>query len=274
MKPAPFAYARAKSLDDVFDKLDAHGDQARLLAGGQSLIATLNLRLSTPSLLLDINGLAELRGIKVESNTLRIGALTRHAELGADPLVARHAPLLAEAVPHIAHAAIRNRGTIGGSVAFADPAAELPACMLALEATIVAQGRGGERRIAADDFFKGLYETDLRDGELIVALEIPLPAAGQRSALIELARRHGDYAIVGLAALVRPGVARLAWFGVGGTPLRSLLAEAAFAHGDLAAAQDALAQDLDPPGDLHGPPQFRLHLARVLLGRAFAKLKG
>ena len=273
MKPAPFAYARANSLDDVFATLDAHGDQAKLLAGGQSLIPTLNLRLSAPALLLDINGLAELRGVSVQGNALRIGALTRHAELGADPLVARHAALLSQAVPHIAHAAIRNRGTIGGSVALADPAAELPACMLALDAVIVAQGRAGARRIAATDFFKGLYETDLRAGELIVALEIPLPAASQRAALVELARRHGDYAIVGLAAVLRPDAARLAWFGVGGVPQRSLRAEAAFARGDIKAAQDALAEDLDPPGDLHGPPEFRRHLARVLLGRAFAKLK-
>ncbi len=274
MKPAPFAYARAHSLADVFDTLDAHGDQARLLAGGQSLIPTLNLRLSAPALLLDINGLAELRGIVVQGGVLRIGALTRHAELGENPLVAQYAPLLTEAVPHIAHAAIRNRGTIGGSVALADPASELPACMLALEATIVAEGRGGTRRVAAADFFKGLYATDLREGELIVALEIPLPAASQRSALVELARRHGDYAIVGLAAVARPGAARLGWFGVGATPLRSPVAEAAFARGDLRAAQDALATELDPPGDLHGPPELRRHLARVLLGRAFAKLTG
>lgn len=274
MKPAPFAYARARSLDDVFAALDAHGDQAKLLAGGQSLIPTLNLRLSAPALLLDINGLAALRGIAVEGGVLRIGALTRHAELGADPLVAYHAPLLTQAVPHIAHAAIRNRGTIGGSVALADPAAELPACMLALDAVIVAQSCDGERRIAAADFFLGLYETALRASELIVALEIPLPAAGQRAALVELARRHGDYAIVGLAAVLRADAARLAWFGVGGVPTRSLRAEAAFARGDIKAAQDALAEDLDPPGDLHGPPEFRRHLARVLLGRAYATLRG
>lgn len=269
MKPAPFAYARARSLDEVFDTLDRHGDDARLLAGGQSLLPTLNLRLSAPSLLLDITGLAELRGISERPDgTLVLGALTRHAMLATDPLVARRAPLLAQAAPHIAHAAIRNRGTLGGSLALADPAAELPACAVALDATIVARGRDGERRIAASDFFQALYTTDLRPGELIVALEIP--PADHRTVLLELARRHGDYAIVGLAATSAP---RLVFFGVGATPVRARGAEAAFAAGDIAAAQAALDAELDPPGDLHGPPALRRQLARTLLARAAAALR-
>ncbi|NKC29254.1 FAD binding domain-containing protein [Falsiroseomonas selenitidurans] len=275
MKPAPFAYARAASLPEVFDLLDRHGESARLLAGGQSLVAALNLRLSSPGILLDINGVEALRGIGFADGVLRIGALTRHAELGADPLVARHAPLLARAVPHIAHAAIRTRGTIGGSLALADPAAELPACALALDATLVLASRGGERRVAAVDFFQGLYQTALRGDEVLAAVEIA-SRAGQACTLQELARRHGDYAIVGLAAQAGPpgaGVA-LAWFGVGGTPLRTPRAEAALVAGDLAGAQAALAGEIDPPADLHGPPALRHHLARVLLGRAAAALKG
>ncbi|NKE47233.1 xanthine dehydrogenase family protein subunit M [Roseomonas frigidaquae] len=273
MKPAPFAYARASTLAEVFDALETHGDAARLLAGGQSLVAALNLRLASPSLLLDINGVAALRGVTFADGLLRIGALTRHAELGADPLVALHAPLLAQAVPHIAHAAIRNRGTIGGSLALADPAAELPACVLALEAVLVLASRAGERRVAAGDFFQGLYRTALRGDEVLAAVEVP-PRAGASCTVQELARRHGDYAIVGLAAQSLGQGVQLAWFGVGAVPLRTPLAEAALAAGDIAGAQAALAGELDPPGDLHGPPALRLHLARVLLGRAAAALKG
>ena len=277
MKPAPFAYARATTLEVVFDTLERHGDSARILAGGQSLMPTLNLRLSAPELLLDINGIVALRGIALNGEVIRVGALTRHAELGTDPLVARHLPLLAQAVPHIAHPAIRNRGTIGGSLALADPAAELPACALALDATIVAIGRGGERRIPAREFFVGLYTTALAANEIVAAVEFPVPAAGHRACILELARRPGDYAIVGLAATARregEGLRdpRLAWFGVGATALRTPAAEAALAAGDVPAAQAALDDELDPPEDLHGPPSLRRHLARVLLGRAVARL--
>lgn len=273
MKPAPFAYARATTLAEVFDVLETHGDAARLLAGGQSLVAALNLRLASPSLLLDINGVAALQGVSFANGALRVGALTRHAELGADPLVALHAPLLAQAVPHIAHAAIRNRGTIGGSLALADPASELPACVLALDAVLVLASRAGERRVAADAFFLGLYQTALRGDEVLAAVEIP-SRAGAACTLQELARRHGDYAIVGLAAQMMGQGVRLAWFGVGATPLRTPRAEAALTAGDVNAAQAALTAELDPPQDLHGPPALRLHLARVLLGRAAVAMKG
>lgn len=273
MKPAPFAYARATTLDDVFAALARHGDAARLLAGGQSLVPALNLRLSAPELLIDINGVAALRGVSLADGVLRIGALTRHQELGADPHVARHAPLLTKAVPWIAHAAIRARGTIGGSIAMADPAAELPACALALEATLVIGSAAGERRVAARDFFQDLYQTALRPDEVLVAVEVP-SHEGAACTVQELARRQGDYAIVGLAAQRAGAAVRLAWFGVGATPLRTPRAEAALAEGDLAAAQDAVAQEIDPPGDLHGPPALRRHLARVLLGRAAAAMGG
>lgn len=272
MKPAPFAYARASGLAEVFDVLERRGEECRLLAGGQSLLPALNLRLATPALLLDISGVAELRGIEeLPDGGLRIGALTRHAELESDPLVAAKAPLLAKAAPLIAHPAIRNRGTLGGSLALADPAAELPACMLALEATILAHNRQGERRIPARDFFRGLYETALGADEVLAAVEIPPPIPGEGSVILELARRHGDYAIVGVAAVGRRRSARLAFFGVGATAKRATAAETALAEG-VAAAQAALAADLDPPADLHGPPAFRLHLARVLLGRALSQL--
>lgn len=274
MKPAPFEYIKARSLAELFNVLDSATGEVRLLAGGQSLVPALNLRLSTPALLLDINGLPELKGIALRGDVLRIGALTRHAELGADPLVARDAPLLAEAVPEIAHAAIRARGTIGGSLALGDPAAELPACALALEAVMVLASRAGERRVKARDFFQGLYQTALRTEEVLTAIEVPVAPPGARHALLELARRRGDYAIVGLAAQAIGRNVRLAWFGVGATPLRTPRAEAALAAGDLAAAQAALETELDPPTDLHGPPALRRHLARVLLGRAAPRLRG
>jgi carbon-monoxide dehydrogenase medium subunit len=212
---------------------------------------------------------------------LRIGALTRHAELGRDPLVARHAPLLAEAVPFIAHPAIRNRGTIGGSLAYADPAAELPACIVALGATVVLASAAGERRVPAASFFTGLLETALRPGELILAVEVPTATPAHRSAIVEVARRSGDYAMAGLAACVRldgPRVAaaRLAYFGVGNGPVLAQGAMAALQGRTLgaesiAAAQAALAGDLDPPSDLHGPPEMKRHLARVLTARALSR---
>ena len=173
MKAPPFDYVRVAALPEVFALLQQHGDQARVLAGGQTLLATLNMRLSEPALLIDIGGLAALRGIALAGGMLRIGALTTHAEIESSALVAVHAPLLAQAAPHIAHRAIRNRGTLGGSLAYADPAAEWPACALALDATLVLASAGGERRVAANDFFTGLFETALAPGELIAAVELP-----------------------------------------------------------------------------------------------------
>ena len=193
MKAPSFAYAKPSTLAEVYDLLERHGDEAKLLAGGQSLIATLNLRLSSPELLIDITGLPGLSGIKADKGVLRIGALTTHSEVEHSPVIAEHLPLLAQAVPHIAHAAIRNAGTFGGSVALADPASEYPACCLALDAQLVIAGRKGERRIAARDFFKGLYDTDLKPGEVLVAGEFKL-APGYRSSFLEIARRHGHRA--------------------------------------------------------------------------------
>jgi carbon-monoxide dehydrogenase medium subunit len=281
MKWPAFGYVRASTLDDVWRLQAEHGDGARILAGGQTLLATLAFRLSEPELLVDITRVAALGGISEAGGTLRIGALTRHAELGRNPLVARHAPLLAEAVPFIAHPAIRNRGTIGGSLAYADPAAELPACVVALGATIVLASAAGERRVPAAAFFTGLLETALRAGELIAAVEVPTATPAHRSAIVEEARRSGDYAMAGLAACVtldgpRVAAARLAYFGVGNGPVLAKAAAAALAGRPLdataiAAAQDALAQDLDPPDDLHGPGAMKRHLARVLTARALGR---
>jgi aerobic carbon-monoxide dehydrogenase medium subunit len=281
VKPAPLAYVRAASLDQVFDLLARHGDEARLLAGGQSLVPTLNLRLSAPALLIDINGLDELAGIALEDGGLRIGALTRQRIVEESEEVARHAPLLKMAMPYVAHPAIRNRGTIGGSIAFADPAAELPACAVALGAEIELRGAGGSRVVEAAQFFRGLYETDLRPGEVVTAVTIPM-RAGCRSAIAELARRHGDYAMVGLAAHARLDGGtladpRLVFFGVGAKPVHAHAAGAALEgrkldDGSIAAATEALADDLEPVGDLQASAATKLHLASVLTARVLRQL--
>lgn len=275
MKWPDMGYLRASSLEALWAAREAHGDAAQIIAGGQTLLATLAFRLSDPGILIDITRIPELRGITVTGNTLRIGALTRHAELGRDALVRAHAPLLSEAVPLIAHPAIRNRGTIGGSLAYADPAAELPACIVALDAVVVAASAAGERRIPARDFFTNLLQTALRPGEIIAAVEIPM--TGCVSAIQEVARRSGDYAMAGLAAALRleagrVATARLVYFGVGNGPVLAISAGAALEgkpldDAGIAAAQAALTDDLDPPQDLHGPPEMKRHLARVLTVR-------
>jgi carbon-monoxide dehydrogenase medium subunit len=233
------------------------------------------MRLSQPSLLIDINGIGGLDGIALKNNVVEIGALTRHAEAERSEIIARHAPLIARALPHIGHPAIRNRGTIGGSIAYADPAAELPACLLALGGEVVATGPQGARRIAADDFFKGLFETALGPQEIVTAIRVPAANAQTRTGFAELARRHGDYAIVGLAASGRTagrGFAnvRLGFFGVGAAPLRARKAESALERGDADAAVAAL--DLDPPDDVQATAKVKKHLAGVLLRRVAKQL--
>jgi carbon-monoxide dehydrogenase medium subunit len=284
MKAPPLAYVRADSLADAFRLWRETGPDARLLAGGQTLLASLAFRLSDPGTLIDITRVAELRGIAAAGGTIRVGALTTHAELGAHELVRRHVPLLAEAVPLIAHAAIRNRGTIGGSLAFADPAAELPACAAALDATIVARSTAGERRIPAGDFFTGLYTTALAEHELIAAVEFPAAQTGERTAILELARRSGDYAMAGVVARARVAGAALAepklvFFGVGDGPVVARRAMAALAGKPpstetIAAAQAALDDDLNPASDQHGGPEMKRQLARVLLARVVGRLTG
>jgi carbon-monoxide dehydrogenase medium subunit len=266
VKAPRFAYARPASIAQALALLDEHRDGARVLAGGQSLVPMLNFRLAAPKVLVDINRIAGLAGIKVAKNHLRIGALTRHAELERSEDVARHLPLVARAMPHIAHPAIRNRGTFGGSCALADPAAELPACALALGATFIVAGKKGERRVAAEDFFKGLYATALKPGELLVAAEFPLPKPGCVSAFGELARRHGDYAMVGVAAHrpVKDGL-RVVFFGVSDRPT---VVEADDVNGVLS----SLDTELEPRADLHASAAMKLHLAQVLAGRVLKEL--
>ncbi len=275
MKPAPFAYAKARSVGHAIELL-AH-DDARLLAGGQSLIATLNMRLSHPALLVDLNGVEGLDGIASKNGDVEIGALVRYARAERSAELARDAPLIVLALPHIGHPAIRNRGTIGGSLAFADPAAELPACLVALGGAVEITGPQGRRTVGADDFFKGLFETALAPRDVLTAIRIPAATPETRVGFAEFARRHGDYAMVGLAACARAeggrlGALRLAYFGVGPTPVRARRAEQALAEGDLEAAAGALAQDLDPPSDVHASGAVKTHLAGVLLRRVAQQL--
>jgi len=284
VKPVPFAYHRPASLDEALALMERYGADGRILAGGQSLVPALNMRLATPAALIDINRLPGLDGISLEPEGLVIGALARHEAVEASSLVARHAPLISQAMPHVGHRAIRTRGTVGGSVALADPAAELPACLLALDAAIRVAGRGTQREIYAVNFFRGIYTTDLAQGEIVTAVVVPPIRLGWRSRFDELARRRGDYALVGLAAhcRVEGGLikeARLAFCGVGPTPVRALRAELALGGRGpsaevLAEAGRALDADLDPPDDVHGSPALRRHLARVLLARAVAQIVG
>ena len=291
MKAGAFRYQRARSLDDAIGLMDRHGAGATLIAGGQSLVPALNLRMAGPDILIDIGGIDALRGVRLigegESRRVRIGALTRHAELGRAPEIAAHAPLLTLAVRHVAHAAIRNRGTFGGSLAHADPASELPACALALGARIHVAGRDGARVIDAGDFFVGLHETAIRPGEILVAVEVDALRDGFRPGFAELARRQGDYALVGLAAHARPIPGRTCFaamspvfFSVGARPMlarsaaRVLMDQSVADTDRLRLAQQALAADLDPPADPQASSAMRLHLARVLLGRVVTQLEG
>jgi len=203
MKAAAFDYVRPKALQDALSLLAEAGDGAQLIAGGQTLLATLNLRLSEPSVLIDITDLTELKGITLVGDQLRIGALVTHTEIEDSELIAKHAPLLKAAAPHIAHRAIRNLGTWGGSLAYGDPAAEWPACSLALRATMIIQGPSGARRISANDFFIDLYTTSLEPDEILVATEMPIATSQEVFYFHELARRHGDYAVAGLAAVAQ-----------------------------------------------------------------------
>jgi carbon-monoxide dehydrogenase medium subunit len=283
VKPAAFAYAKARSLEHAIELLGQHDEGVRLLAGGQSLMATLNMRLDAPRLLVDLNGVAGLGGLVHKDGKLEIGALVRHAAALSSPLIARHAPLLAKALPHIGHPAIRNRGTIGGSIAFADPAAELPACLLALAGEVDIAGPNGIRTVQADDFFKDLFETALGPRDVLTAVRVPAATSASRYGFAELSRRHGDYAMVGLVAAARAeGDAlrdlRLVYFGVGVTPVRARGAEAALTGGAvidsrLDAAVAALTDDLDPPDDIQATGKTKRHLAGVLLRRVAAQLQ-
>lgn len=282
MKAPAFSYARPRDLTEALCLLETHGDEARLLAGGQTLLATLNMRLSEPALLIDMQGLVELKGLRLSGDLLRIGAMVTHSEIEASPLVAQHAPLLRLAAPHIAHRAIRNLGTFGGSIAYGDPAAEWPACMLALDGFVVVRSLQGERRIAARDFFTGLYTTELAANEIVVACEVPIASAAQQVVFDELARRHGDYAVVGLAvaAQYQSGVfdqVRIAWLGVTNMPWRSVQTEQIlqgqhYSQALLVQATEVLRIELQPEADLTHSVAAKRHLAGVMLQRALKAL--
>jgi aerobic carbon-monoxide dehydrogenase medium subunit len=280
MKAPAFDYARATSVADAIALLAEHGERAKVLSGGQSLMPAMNLRLLAPELIVDIGALDELRGIKTQGGMLVIGALTRHVVLQNSPDIAVHAPLLKEAIAQVAHTAIRNRGTIGGSLAHADPASELPACVIALDATIVVRGRKGERRIPAEDFFVGIYETALSSEELLIAVEVPLPLPHSVHDFREFARRHGDYAIVGLAAQAVVENQRLVdfrpvFFGVGDKAERvklPVLLDTEVTREVLSEALRGLEDTLDPPEDQQASRAMRHHLAKVLLARCVAAL--
>ncbi len=284
MKAPPFAYQRAESLERACALLAAHGSSARILAGGQSLIPTLNLRLSQPDLLIDISQIAGLRGIRVDGNEMVLGALTRHADIEHSASVKQHFPALAEAAAQIAHPAIRNRGTIGGSIALADPAAEWPAAALAFDMSITLVSSRGERKVKADGFFTALFETGMAADEVLKSIHIPLPAAGACTSFGELTRRSGDYAIAGAfvnacktGAGGKLSATRIAYFGVSTRPVLARGAMAALdgTSGDaaaVAAAQAALERDLSVIADLYNGTATKLHLSRVLLARLLAKI--
>ena len=233
------------------------------------------MRLSAPALLIDINDLKGLDGIVKKGKFIEVGALARHAQVERSDVISRYAPLIALAMPHIGHPAIRNRGSFGGSIAFADPAAELPACLLALGGEVEIASTKGKRKVKADAFFKGLFETAVRPQEIVTAIRIPVADKNTRVGFAELARRHGDYAIVGLAASARAngkGLAdvRLAYFGVGDTPIRVKKAEAELTAGNIDAAVSAL--DLEPHDDVQATAKVKKHLAGVLLRRVATQL--
>ena len=283
MKASAFSYARATSVVNALELLATYGEKAKVLSGGQSLMPAMNLRLISPEFIVDIGDLSELRGIAVRDDVLVIGALTRHVDLLRSPEIAAHAPLLAEAIAHVGHPAIRNRGTVGGSLAHADPASELPACMVALNATIIVRGQTGKRRIAAADFFKGIFETALAAQELLIAVELPVAPKNSAHFFFEFARRHGDYAIAGLAAhaIVAAGMftnLRLAFFAVGDRPVLARaannLVNVAVTPAVLWAASTVLGEELEPQDDQQASASMRRHLAKVLLARAASTLLG
>ena len=268
MIPALFDYARAESVDDAIALLGKHGDDAKLLAGGHSLLPLMKLRLATPSVLIDVGRLRDLSYIRDVGDHIAIGALTRHRDLEVSDVLAAEMPLLAKAASTIGDPQVRHRGTIGGSLAHGDPASDLPAVVLAVDATIVARGADGEREIAARDFFTGFLETALAPGELLTEIRVP-KAAGAGWSFQKFTRRAQDWAIVGVAAIRRNGSAGIGLVNMASTPVRATAAEDAVASG--ASASDAAAraaEGLDPPADLNASPEYRRHLAEVLVRRA------
>jgi carbon-monoxide dehydrogenase medium subunit len=278
VKPAPFEYFQPQSLDEALSLLADHAGEAKPLAGGQSLIPAMNFRLATPSVLVDLNALNELAYVK-DGKTLRLGGMTRQRTIERSAVVAKEAPLVTETMPFIAHAAIRNRGTVGGSLAHADPAAELPAVMLALNARLTLQRKSGSRTVQAGDFFVGLFTTAIEPGELLTEVEIPAMGPRAGYAFQEVSRRHGDFALVGVAAIVtldergRCADSRIALLSVGDRPMLAehasvvLKGQTPSADAIRAAADAAAQKDIDPSSDIHASAKFRRQLANVLTRR-------
>jgi carbon-monoxide dehydrogenase medium subunit len=281
MKNPKFAYEVPSSEPDALALLAEHGDDAKVLAGGQSLVPLMGLRLAAPGLVIDIGRIPDLDHIRVgDDGSLTIGALVTHAQAEASDLVAEHAPLVHQAMPLVGHRAIRNRGTVCGSVAHADPAAEMPAVMLAVSGVVVAKSTAGEREIEASDFFRGYLDTALRDDELLVEIRLPPWPATRGGSMIEVGRRHADFAMVGLAGTldVVDGVierAALSFSGVAGTPQRIAEAEALLVgrapdEAAFAAAADVVREVVQPSADIHATASYRRHLAAVLTRRGLA----
>jgi carbon-monoxide dehydrogenase medium subunit len=282
MKAAAFDYVKPKALQEALSLLAEAGDGAQLIAGGQTLLATLNLRLSEPSVLIDITDLTELKGIALVGDQLRIGALVTHTEIEDSKLIAKHAPLLKAAAPHIAHRAIRNLGTWGGSLAYGDPAAEWPACSLALRATMIIQGPSGERRISANDFFIDLYTTSLEPDEILVATEIPIATSQEIFYFHELARRHGDYAVAGLAAVAQKQgdvltKCAFTFFSVSSKPVMATKAQD-LVNGKklneelIGKAVAATREEIETIADITNSAEAKEHLIGVLLERGLKRM--
>ncbi len=279
MKPAPFEYTAPATLDEALDLVSQHGDSAKVLAGGQSLVPMMNFRLVTPSMLIDLNRLSGLTFVRELEGELSIGAMTRQRQMERDPLVAQYAPLLREAMPFVAHPQIRNRGTVGGSLAHADPAAELPAVAVALGARLRLTSAKGERWVAASDFFLGLFSTLLDPTELLTEIRVPAMPPQTGYSFQEMSRRHGDYALAGVACVValdERGAYRdacLVLLGVDTRPIQmsratkqivgAMPGESAFR-----AVAAAAGEEIDPGTDIHASAEYRRHLARVLARRA------
>jgi len=284
MKPPPFDYLNPDSLDEALAALAQHGDEAKIIAGGQSLIPAMNFRLAQPEVLIDINALDELAFIRTdeESGDLHLGGLTRHRDLQFDPVIAAAQPLLHETAPNVAHPQIRNRGTLCGNLAHADPASEFPAVMLALKARLRLQSTAGERWLPAEEFFVSVFTTARDDDEMLVEVALPAAAPGTGTSFLEVARRRGDYAMMGVAAVVVLGDdgscrdARLTYCSAGETPMAAEVAAAALIGGpvaaaDITAAADRAKQEIAPVGSVHASIDFQRHLAAVLTRRALGQ---
>jgi carbon-monoxide dehydrogenase medium subunit len=284
MIPAKFDYVRPGSVGDAIQALADGGDDAKVIAGGQSLLPLLRLRLAYPELLVDVGALAELRGVADAGDALLIGARTTHYQLVHDPLVAEYCGLLAQAASTVADPAVRHRGTLGGALVHADPAGDLPAVALALDVTLIARGPGGERQISAADFFVDYLTSSLEPDEILTGIRVPKLGPGWGYRYEKFHRTAQSWATVGVAALVRRSngsvaEARIGLTNMGPVPVRAAAAESAVAGADasrdaLRAAASHAAEGTNPPGDLHGAPDYRRHLARVLTGRALAAAAG